>query len=253
MVEEKGLAEEVADKIGEWVVMTMKGGRVVVEKLQEVEELSANESMKQGLADMALLFDYLECYNATSAVSFDLSLARGLDYYTGIIFEGTCQTSLIFPCEAQTLTRFFSPVVTEGSAPATHTDSSIPKPKSKKKGKASEDDDRSDDPSVGVGSVAAGGRYDNLVGMFSGKGQIPCVGISFGVDRIFSIEKARQDAESDKEPRGNKTDVFVMAFGGKGFDGMLKDRMKICNTLWEAGINTEMLHKNKPKLQARKC
>lgn len=88
--------------------------------------------------------------------------------------------------------------------------------------------------------------------MFSGKGQIPCVGISFGVDRIFSIEKARLDAEQSKEPRGNKTDVFVMAFGGKGFDGMLKDRMKICNMLWDAGINTEMLHKNKPKLQARK-
>lgn len=143
-------------------------------------------------------------------------------------------------------------VVTEGSAPATQADSSAPKPKSKKKGKSSEDDDRSDDPTVGVGSVAAGGRYDNLVGMFAGKGQIPCVGISFGVDRIFSIEKARLDAESDKEPRGNKTDVFVMAFGGKGFDGMLKDRMKICNMLWDAGINTEMLHKNKPKLQARK-
>lgn len=144
-------------------------------------------------------------------------------------------------------------VVTEGSAPATHADSSAAKPKSKKRGKLSEDDDRSDDPTVGVGSVAAGGRYDNLVGMFSGKGQIPCVGISFGVDRIFSIEKARLDAESDKEPRGNKTDVFVMAFGGKGFDGMLKDRMKICNMLWDAGINTEMLHKNKPKLQAREC
>lgn len=144
-------------------------------------------------------------------------------------------------------------VVTEGSAPATHADSSAAKPKSKKKGKSSEDDDRSDDPTVGVGSVAAGGRYDNLVGMFSGKGQIPCVGISFGVDRIFSIEKARLDAESDKEPRGNKTDVFVMAFGGKGFDGMLKQRMKICNMLWDAGINTEMLHKSKPKLQAREC
>lgn len=88
--------------------------------------------------------------------------------------------------------------------------------------------------------------------MFSGKGQIPCVGISFGVDRIYSIIQARMAAESSKEPRGNKTDVFVMAFGGKGFDGMLKDRMKICNQLWKAGINTEMLHKKKPKLQARK-
>lgn len=229
MVNEKGLDEAVADKIGVWV--QLKGGRDLLEKLQQDESLAANESMKQGMADMQLLFDYLECFDATKAVSFDLSLARGLDYYTGIIYE----------------------VVTEGSAPAAPAGSGAAaaksKPKPKKKGKASEDDDRSDDPTLGVGSVAAGGRYDNLVGMFSGKGQIPCVGISFGVDRIFSIEAARMAAEQGKEPRNNETDVYVMAFGGKGFDGLVKDRMRICNQLWSAGIKAEFLYKNKPKLQ----
>lgn len=229
MVNEKGLDEEVADKIGVWV--QLKGGKALLEKLQQDESLAANESMKQGTADMQLLFDYLECFDATKAVSFDLSLARGLDYYTGIIYE----------------------VVTEGSAPAAPAGSAAakPKPKQKKKGKASEDDDRSDDPTLGVGSVAAGGRYDNLVGMFSGKGQIPCVGISFGVDRIFSIEAARMAAEQGREPRNNETDVYVMAFGGKGFDGMVKDRMRICNQLWSAGVKAEFLYKNKPKLQNR--
>lgn len=227
MVNEKGLDEEVADKIGVWV--QLKGGKDLLEKLQQDESLAANESMKQGMADMQLLFDYLECFDATKAVSFDLSLARGLDYYTGIIYE----------------------VVTEGSAPAAPAGSAGAgaKPKQKKKGKASEDDDRSDDPTLGVGSVAAGGRYDNLVGMFSGKGQIPCVGISFGVDRIFSIEAARMAAEQGREPRNNETDVYVMAFGGKGFDGMVKDRMRICNQLWSAGVKAEFLYKNKPKLQ----
>ncbi|POS71580.1 histidyl-tRNA synthetase [Diaporthe helianthi] len=231
MVNEKGLDEAVADKIGVWV--QLKGGKDLLEKLQQDESLAANESMKQGMADMQLLFDYLECFDATKAVSFDLSLARGLDYYTGIIYE----------------------VVTEGSAPAAPAGSGAAaaksKSKPKKKGKASEDDDRSDDPTLGVGSVAAGGRYDNLVGMFSGKGQIPCVGISFGVDRIFSIEAARMAAEQGREPRNNETDVYVMAFGGKGFDGMVKDRMRICNQLWSAGIKAEFLYKNKPKLQNR--
>ncbi|KAH8788684.1 histidyl-tRNA synthetase [Diaporthe sp. PMI_573] len=227
MVNEKGLDEAVADKIGVWV--QLKGGKDLLEKLQQDESLAANESMKQGMADMQLLFEYLECFDATKAVSFDLSLARGLDYYTGIIYE----------------------VVTEGSAPAAPAGSgaAAAKSKPKKKGKASEDDDRSDDPTLGVGSVAAGGRYDNLVGMFSGKGQIPCVGISFGVDRIFSIEAARMAAEQGREPRNNETDVYVMAFGGKGFDGMVKDRMRICNQLWSGGIKAEFLYKNKPKLQ----
>lgn len=143
-------------------------------------------------------------------------------------------------------------VITEGSAASAPADgAAAPKSKSKKKGKATEDDDRSDDPSVGVGSVAAGGRYDNLVGMFSGKGQIPCVGISFGVDRIYSIMKARLDATSAKELRGNDTDVYVMAFGGKGFTGMYEERLDIFQMLREADINTEILHKVKPKLQAQ--
>ncbi|MCL4365816.1 His/Gly/Thr/Pro-type tRNA ligase C-terminal domain-containing protein, partial [Patescibacteria group bacterium] len=35
-----------------------------------------------------------------------------------------------------------------------------------------------------AGSVAGGGRYDNLIGMFAGK-QIPAVGMAFGFDRII--------------------------------------------------------------------
>lgn len=90
-----------------------------------------------------------------------------------------------------------------------------------------------------------------MVGMFSGKGQIPCVGISFGVDRIYSITKARMAAERAQELRGNDTDVFVMAFGGKGFTGMYKERLRVVNNLWRFDINAEMMHKVKPKLQAQ--
>jgi histidyl-tRNA synthetase len=75
-----------------------------------------------------------------------------LSQYTGLIYE----------------------VVTEGSAPEVpSTEEAAAKPKKKSKGKGkSDDDDASSDPTIGVGSVAAGGRYDNLVGMFSGKTQI---------------------------------------------------------------------------------
>ncbi|KAG9236008.1 histidyl-tRNA synthetase-like protein [Amylocarpus encephaloides] len=234
MTEEKGLAAKVADKIGVYVVQ--KGQRDLLSKLQQDETLMANGSMKAGLADMELLFTYLEAFDALENVSFDLSLARGLDYYTGVIYE----------------------VVTEGSAPnsaplaTVSVGGAAPAKPSKKpsggKGAVDFDEDRSSDPSVGVGSVAAGGRYDNLVGMFSGKSQIPCVGISFGVDRIFSVTKARLAEENAEQVRNNETEVFVMAFGGKGFTGLLKERLSICTTLWEAGIKTEFLYKVKPKL-----
>lgn len=37
--------------------------------------------------EMRLLFSYLTAMKRIGKVSFDLSLARGLDYYTGLIFE----------------------------------------------------------------------------------------------------------------------------------------------------------------------
>ena len=63
---------------------------------------------------METLFTYLKNMNALKNVSFDLSLARGLDYYTGVIYEA----------------------ILVGAS---------------------------------IGSIAGGGRYDELVGMFSGK------------------------------------------------------------------------------------
>ncbi len=79
--------------------------------------------------------------------------------------------------------------------------------------------------------------------MFSGKSQIPCVGISFGVDRIFSITKARMAADKSAVPvRNNEVDVYVMAFGGKGF---VNERLSVCAKLWEGGIkvyNTAHFH-----------
>lgn len=234
MTEEKGLDGAVADKIETYVVR--KGGRDLLEELLKDEVLTANASAKQGLDEMGLLMEYLEAFQVLDKISFDLSLARGLDYYTGVIYE----------------------VVTEGSAPAIATGNPEAQnlQKAGKKDKATganiDDDDRSNDPSVGVGSVAAGGRYDDLVGMFSSKAQIPCVGISFGVDRIFSITKARMEREKGAESlRASEVDVYVMAFGGKGFNGMLKERMEVCNKLWAAGIKTEFSYKIKPKLPAQ--
>ena len=213
MVEEKGLQEEVADRI--WGFVQRKGGREVLKYLQGDDHLKSNESMVRGMEEMELLFTYLEAFGVLDKVEFNLSLARGLDYYTGVIYE----------------------VVTEGSAPPAAMGKKEKESRPRKDRSKDGDEDRSNDPSVGVGSVAAGGRYDGLVGMFSGKTQIPCVGISFGVDRIFSITKARIEAEKHSTPvRSNEVDVFVMAFSSKNSTGLVKERLEVCRTLWDAGI-----------------
>ncbi|KAI2637799.1 histidyl-tRNA synthetase [Hypomontagnella submonticulosa] len=210
MVEQKGLPEDVADIIGKYV---LNKGTIdeMIQFIRADPKLSANDEIKAGLEDMDLLSAYSKALNTFDSISFDLSLARGLDYYTGLIFE-----------VVQRL-----PTAKDGEA------SRYPEKSSSKSSDAS-----------AVGSIAAGGRYDNLVGMY-GKKQIPCVGISFGVDRIYTILKARR---GDNTGRARQIDVYIMAFGGKEFDGLLLQRMSVARQLWEAGIRAEFSAKVKPRL-----
>jgi len=85
MVEEKGLDPAVADRIGEYVLL--KGTTELLEKLLKDARLTANKRAKEGLEDIRLLLVYLQAFGVLHRVSFDLSLARGLDYYTGVIYE----------------------------------------------------------------------------------------------------------------------------------------------------------------------
>ena len=84
MVEEKNLSEEAADRIGNYVQMFGKGE--LVDKLIE-SDLGKNKSAKAGLEGVKTFLEYCDLLGCSDVVSFDLSLARGLDYYTGIIYE----------------------------------------------------------------------------------------------------------------------------------------------------------------------
>ncbi|KAL4064856.1 hypothetical protein V8B97DRAFT_1985926 [Scleroderma yunnanense] len=241
MTEEKGLIPEVADKIGEYV--KHKGGPSLLDQLKADETLMSNTSAKQGVQDMELLFTLLTAYNVIDKVSFDMSLARGLDYYTGIIYEAIV--------EASAPPGFTSNAVEPPSV--TEVQPAPPKKKPKKpKVDAIDEEEETDESQVGVGSIAAGGRYDNLVGMFTtaaaGEGKkgasLPCIGVSIGLDRIFAIVWPKW---VDKGMRSKETMVYVMAAG----DGLLEERVRLVQELREAGIKTDFLAKKKPKLPAQ--
>lgn len=177
------ILEITLDETSGWVAQLLSlptclpGGLSLVEQMFQDPRLTQSEQALQGLGDLKLLFEYLTLFGIAEKVSwggcgppselwvsqgpesclgqiivlfpqisFDLSLARGLDYYTGVIYEAVL---LQTPAQAE------------------------------------------DEP-LNVGSVAAGGRYDELVGMFNPKGhKVPCVGLSIGVERIFSILEQR--------------------------------------------------------------
>lgn len=109
----------------------------------------------------------------------DLTLARGLNYYTGAVFEVISQD-------------------------------------------------------VKIGSLGGGGRYDELVGMFSGR-SIPTVGASFGLERLIDvIEEAKIGGAL---PR-TTSEVFVTVFNPQ----MLSSALATAVELRNAGINTEIAY-----------
>lgn len=87
-----------------------------------------------------------------------------------------------------------------------------------------------------VGSVAGGGRYDNLVGMFDSKHKnVPCVGLSIGVERIFAVLEAKMASEQQKI-RTTEVQVYVAS----AQKNLTEERMKLCKTLWDAGIKVSI-------------
>lgn len=102
---------------------------------------------------------------------------------------------------------------------------------------------------VEVGSVAGGGRYDNLVGMFDSKNKnVPCVGVSLGVERIFSVTEAKlANNWRMKKIRTTETEVFVAS----AQKNLHEERMKILVDLWEAGLKAEQSYKRNAKLLAQ--
>lgn len=101
------------------------------EKLSQIKNLLGNsETGKKGIEEIEFVLSLPATRYLPLAIDF--TLARGLNYYTGIIFEAKA------PSE------------------------------------------------VKIGSIGGGGRYDDLTGLF-GVPNIPGVGISFGVDRIYDV------------------------------------------------------------------
>jgi histidyl-tRNA synthetase len=107
------------------------------EKLTKLAQLLAgNESANKGIEEINFVLNYHQATGMSQFVEADFTLARGLNYYTGIIFEVKAN-------DAQ------------------------------------------------MGSIGGGGRYDDLTGLF-GVNNVPGVGISFGVDRIFDVLEEKQ-------------------------------------------------------------
>jgi histidyl-tRNA synthetase len=149
------------------------------EKLQQIQSLIGHlETGKKGIEEV-------ETVNRQSGINnltIDFTLARGLNYYTGIIFEV--------------------------KAPA----------------------------EVKMGSIGGGGRYDDLTGLF-GVPNIPGVGISFGVDRIYDVMD-----ELKLFPEGVYTGTQVLFFNMGAEESLAA--FNTMQGLRKQGIRCELYHES---------
>jgi histidine ammonia-lyase len=181
---EKGLSQDVINNIELKIVGQGKGKPYdVLANLRKM--YNDKENFKIIFDKIELLFTYLDAFSCLGIITFDLSLCRGLDYYTGVIFEAIVADDTL--------------------------------------------------GELGVGSIAGGGRYDNLIGLYNST-QIPAVGCSIGIERLFTIMEYQNKNIENK----STTKVFVTYIGN---DKMRFESLKICNALWNADIQTEFLLK----------
>ena len=126
---EKGISEEAISKLD---FLFSQSDDALENLLNLKEKFVGNDIGLKGVEELEFVItNALNLGIDAQNLVFDITLARGLDYYTGAIFEV----------------------------------------------KADE---------VAMGSIGGGGRYDNLTEVFGVK-DIPGIGISFGLDRIYLV------------------------------------------------------------------
>lgn len=146
------------------------------EKLKQLMNLLGHsENAKKAIGELEYLLT-----THHSPLSIDFTLARGLNYYTGIILEAI--------------------------------------------------------PPAGIkmGSIGGGGRYDDLTGLF-GVPNIPGVGISFGVDRIYDVMEELNLFPADVYVG---TQVLFFNLGEKES----RKAFELMQQLRQKGIRSELYH-----------
>ena len=172
---QKGISDSAIKKIEP--ILIMEGDTFA--KIATMRSVLADSDIGiEGVNEVQTVINKVLSLGLESAdLDFDLTLARGLNYYTGSIFE----------------------VEVKG---------------------------------VNMGSIGGGGRYDDLTGVFGLK-DLPGIGISFGLDRIYLVLEELSVLPSLE---ADFTQVLFVNFGDKEADYCLK----VLSELRKAGINSEL-------------
>ena len=167
----RGLNTAAIEKINQYLQIAQSNlsNDEIIEQLQNM--FLHSDLGKKGIEELSYILKNIE------NVEIDVTLARGLNYYTGTILE-------VKPVD------------------------------------------------VKIGSIGGGGRYDDLTGLFGLK-DMPGVGISFGVDRIYDVV---EELNLFPENLSTSVDVILLNFGTE-FD---KRNREILSFLRKHNISCEL-------------
>lgn len=183
---QKGLNEEQVKALEKMVVFRGPIAEVT-KRVREEAIFGENDKARKSLEELDLLAKYLKLLGKSGRIVLDLTMARGLDYYTGVIYEA---------------------VLKEGG--------------------------------LKLGSIGGGGRYDDLIGMFSNR-KIPSVGMSIGIERLFIL----LEKKFKKKARKCQTEVLVATIG----KGLIEHQLSTVRRLWDEGVKAEILYNLKGNLK----
>ncbi len=175
---EKGLSQSQIDTI-ETYLQINGDNNSKIEQLKKI--IGTTDTANKGIAELEYLLAYHQDSFVSKHLQADFTLARGLNYYTGIIFEVKANK-------------------------------------------------------VQMGSIGGGGRYDDLTGTFDVP-NIPGVGISFGVDRIYDVMEELQLFPAEVQ---TGTQVLFFNLG----EAESKAAFGLMQSLRSSGTSCELYHEN---------
>jgi histidyl-tRNA synthetase len=150
------------------------------EKLVKLRDLlKDNQAACEGIDSLSKIIEYIEILGISEEfTNFNPTLARGLDYYTGVVFETT------LPGQPH------------------------------------------------IGSLTGGGRYDNLIELYSGR-DLPAIGTTIGLDRIFAAMEQLGMINSDT---ATVTEILFAAYS----KDEVNTSLSMVKMLRDAGISAEL-------------
>lgn len=176
--QQRGISREFIERI--FQLLSYQDTDTNEERLSSISKNMVDEEGKEGIKEIGQILKYSSALGINN-VEFVPTLARGLEYYTGPVFEVFLKSGKI------------------------------------------------------TGSLAAGGRYDRIIGRLMGTDEItPAVGGTVGLSRIYDALLV----EKKVKPKETLLEILIIPLGSQ--EPVIVESLKVCSEFRKANHNVSI-------------